>query len=100
MATIIKVTPEELTKASTQIEGKATNYQGQYLKLYEHTSAMGASWSGKDNQAYINQIEGFRDDFDKMYNLMTEYATFLKNAAKSYSDVQDTITEQASKLTN
>lgn len=100
MATIIKVTPELLTAAATEIEGKATNYQAQYQKLYDATNAMSASWTGKDNLAYTTQIEGFRDDFDKMYNLMTEYATFLKNAAKSYSETQDIIEKQAKTLRN
>ncbi len=96
----IKVTPEELETAAGNIEQWADDYDSQYKALYAKTDAMASSWSGKDNQAYINQIEGFKEDFAKMYNLMNQYATFLRTSAKAYRTAQETIVEQAGKLRN
>lgn len=97
---IIEVTPEQLEKAATSIEGLANDYQKQYELLYNETNAMASTWSGKDNQAYINQIAGFKDDFDKMYGEMVNYVTFLRQSAKAYRDTQDAITTKARNLAN
>lgn len=97
---IIEVTPEELENVAGSIETLAGDYKKQYDLLYNETNAMASTWSGKDNQAYINQIAGFKDDFEKMYNLMISYVQFLRNSAKAYRDTQDTITTEARKLTN
>lgn len=100
MARVIEVTPSQLDTAAGKIESLAADYKTQYDLLYSETSAMAASWNGEDNLAFINQIEGFKDDFEKMRTLMMEYAEFLKQSAKSYRDTQDAITAAARKLAN
>lgn len=100
MARIIEVTPEELERAASKIEGLANDYKTQYDAFYSETSAMAETWRGKDNVAFINQIDGFKDDFKTMYQLMLNYAEFLRQSAKAYRETQDTITSEARKLTN
>lgn len=100
MAKTIRVTPEQLTNAAAKIEGLAEEYKTLYERFYTETNAMSASWKGRDNIAFINQIDGFKDDFEKMFNAMTRYAEFLKTHAKTYSDAQDAVVAQAKKLQN
>ena len=100
MARVIEVTPEQLETTAGRIEGLAADYKTQYEKLYSETSAMASTWNGKDNQAFTNQIAGFREDFEKMFKLMNDYAAFLKKSAKAYRDTQDTVTAEAKKLVN
>ena len=100
MARTIQVTPEQLETAAGKIEGLAATYEQQYKLLYDKTGAMEATWQGKDNKAYIDQIAGFKDDFEKMKALMDAYADFLKKSAKAYRETQNTITDQARKLVN
>ena len=100
MARTIQVTPEQLETAAGKIEGLAADYKQQYDALYNKTGAMASTWRGKDNVAYIDQIDGFKDDFEKMRALMVAYADFLRKSAKAYRDTQNTITEQARKLVN
>lgn len=100
MSRIIEVTPEYLRNAATSIEDLANQYKSQYEAFYGETNAMASAWQGKDNLAFINQIDGFKDDFTKMYNLMVQYAEFLRTTAKTYDTAQETITQQARKLTN
>lgn len=97
---IIEVTPEQLELTAAAIENLATDYKKQYELFYSETNAMSSTWNGKDIQAYINQIAGFKDDFDKMYSLMNKYVDFLRKSAKAYRDTQDTITSEARKLAN
>ena len=100
MARDIQVTPEQLETTAGRIETMANSYQEQYKALYEATNAMATTWNGKDNQAFTNQIAGFREDFEKMFKLMNDYAAFLKKSAKAYRDTQDTVTAEAKKLVN
>lgn len=97
---VIEVTPEQLETTADSIENLAADYREQYKLLYDETKAMASTWSGKDNQAYISQIAGFEDDFEKMHGLMINYADFLRTSAKAYRTTQDTITTEARKLTN
>lgn len=100
MAKTIQVTPEQLETTAGRIEGLATEYQTQYNQLYTETNSMASSWSGKDNVAYIAQIDGFKDDFEKMFKLMDDYADFLRKSAKAYRDTQETVASEARKLIN
>ena len=83
MARTIQVTPEQLETTEGRIEGLAADYQTQYNNLYSETNAMATTWSGKDNVAFVDQIAGFKDDFEKMHTLMLNYADFLRKSAKA-----------------
>ena len=100
MARTIQVTPDLLDSAAGKIDSLAADYKAQYDNLYSETNAMASTWSGKDNQAYIQQIEGYKDDFEKMHKLMQDYADFLRKSAKSYRTTQDTVVTEAKKLVN
>lgn len=100
MAREIQVTPEQLESTAGRIEGLAAEYKTQYDQLYSETNAMASTWSGKDNVAFTDQIAGFKDDFEKMYNLMRQYADFLRQSAKMYRETQDTVVAEAKKLVN
>lgn len=100
MARTIQVTPEQLKSTAGRIESLAADYKAQYDQLYSETNAMASTWSGKDNVAFVNQIDGFKDDFAKMHRLMLNYAEFLTNSAKAYSQTQDTAVAEAKKLVN
>jgi WXG100 family type VII secretion target len=100
MARIIEVTPEQLETTAGKIEGLAADYKTQYEKLYSETSAMANTWNGKDNVAFVNQIDGFKDDLQKMHNEMIKYAEYLRQTAKAYRDTQDNVVAEARKLAN
>ncbi|MBE6766515.1 MAG: WXG100 family type VII secretion target [Ruminococcaceae bacterium] len=100
MAEIIQVTPEILESTAGKIEGLAADYKTQYEALYNETNAMASTWQGKDNTAFVDQIDGFKDDFAKMYELMNSYASFLRQSAKNYRETQETVVAEARKLVN
>ena len=100
MARTIQVTPEQLESTAGRIESLAADYKSQYDQLYSETNAMASTWSGKDNVAFVQQIDGFKDDFAKMHTLMLNYADFLRKSAKAYRDTQDTVVSEARKLIN
>ncbi len=100
MAQTIMVTPELLESTAASIEGLANEYKAQYTELYATTGALAQTWTGEDNVAFVNQIEGFKDDLNTMYNRMNQYAEYLRITAKSYRDTQEAIAKQARTLMN
>lgn len=96
----ITVTPDELKNAASKISGLAGEYQTQYNNLYAETDALAATWSGKDNKAFIARINGFKEDFKKMHDLMIDYKDFLQKSGETYQKTLDAITADANKLTN
>lgn len=100
MATTIKVTPQELLTASTQISGLADEYKSEYEALFGDVVAMKGKWDGQDNQTYTDRVEGFRDDFTNMYNLMIQYSDYLKETGNAYQQTQTNIKNAAATLVN
>ena len=100
MARNIMVTPEQLETTAGQIENLAGDYKSTYDQVYSETNAMASTWNGKDNVAFVDQIAGFKDDFEKMHTLMLNYADFLRKSAKSYRETQDAVVAEAKKLIN
>lgn len=98
--TTIKVTPQELQTASSQITSLANSYEKEYKALFDRIHNMKGKWDGQDNQNYTDQVEGFRDDFEKMKSLMDQYSEYLKNTAQAYTDTQNEIAQTAKGLTN
>ena len=93
-------TEDPLESTASRIEGLAADYKTQYDQLYSETNAMASKWIEKDNIAFVNQIDGFKDDFAEMYALMLSYADFLRKSAKEYRDIEDTLVFYAKSLFN
>ena len=73
-----------LTSTATGIETRANDYKQLYTRLYTEVQAMGGNWQGKDNQAFVTQINGFKDDFERMYKLLLDFAALIKDANTEY----------------
>ena len=95
MAQRIMVTPELLESTAKEIENLAGEYRTQYNTLYTKTSGLASTWSGADNVAFVNQIDGFKDDLENMYMRMNQYVDYLRATAKSYRETQEAGIKQA-----
>jgi WXG100 family type VII secretion target len=73
-----------LTSTATGIEARANEYKQLYERLYTEVQAMGGNWQGKDNQAYVSQLNGFKDDFERMHRLLLDFAALIKDANTEY----------------
>lgn len=94
----ITVDTQQLRSASTTINSKAQEYQGLYGQLYSLVEELQGAWSGTDNTAFTTQIEGFKDDFDYMHQLMIDYANSIQKAAETYEQTQEQIANDAKNL--
>ncbi len=95
----IIVETSQLDAAAQKVDELADKYSSEYTALYTAVTEMQSSWAGTDNTAYTTQIEGFKDDFQRMEQLMRDYATFLRESAKKYRETQSEIKTKAQQLT-
>ena len=95
----IKVTPENLRKIASQVDDKAGKYYTEYQNLIKDVEELTSiDYRGDDATAFREKVEDFEPEFNKMKELMHEYAEFLRNAATSYiNEVQEAVNEIRSK---
>jgi len=98
MSRKIVVEPARLKDASSAINTLSDQYKSIYDNLFVKVGEMGAAWQGPDNQAFVQQIEQFRNDFENMKKLMDDYSTFLKTSAEHYEKTQDEVISAAKRL--
>lgn len=95
----IIVDTSRLDSTAAQVDRLADQYESEYGSLFGTVRDLQNAWAGEDNTAFTNQIEGFRDDFQRMTHLMRDYAAYLRKAAGSYRAAQDNIAAGAKSLT-
>jgi len=100
MSRKIVVEPAKLETAAQKMEAQAADYERLYKQLFSEVEGMGAAWQGADNQAFVSQIKGFEDDFQKMRELMKAYSEFLTTSAKIYRETQTETINMAKRLAN
>ena len=98
MSRRIVVEPARLKEASSAITNLTNDYKTIYDNLFVKVGEMGSAWQGEDNQAFVQQIEQFRNDFENMKKLMDDYAIFLKTSAESYEKTQAEVISGARRL--
>lgn len=97
----IKVTTEELRNAASTVDNLAIEYDKEYAALFQDVETLTSTdYTGDDATAFRNQVEGFRDDFNKMKQLMMEYADYLRQAAATYEDTQSNVKTTIASLQN
>lgn len=97
----IQVTTENLRSKAGEVEGKAGEYMTHYQGFLSDVETLTTSdWKGEDANAFRNQVEGFREDFERMKELMDEYAGFLRTAATNYENTQTNVMNTIKSLQN
>lgn len=94
----ITVAPERLESAAGSIENANADYERIYQAMYADVDKMSNSWRGKDNEMYTSQIRSFEDDLRQISIIMKQYASFLRNTARAYRQLQDEKYAQAQRL--
>lgn len=85
------MTPQELFDAANKILTAAQDYKESYTKLIAEVNDLctNGSYVGEDATLFNQKVSGFQKNYDAMYELMQEYAEYLKNVAQNMLDVID-----------
>lgn len=73
-----------------------TAYQSDlYTKALDEVKS---AYKGKDCDAFVSKVEEFRDDFEKMSDVITQYIEFLRKAFRDYQNTQEYLTQSGNNL--
>lgn len=98
MASTLKVDTSQIEAAKNKIEGLKGEFEDSWNKVLANNDELKNTWSGVDNQAFANQVEGFKDDFEALTNNLEAYIAFLTKARAEYAKAQTDMKTEASKL--
>lgn len=88
----IKVTPENLRAQAAKVDQEAQNYYNEYRGLLTDVGTLTSSdWTGEDANAFRDKVNNFEPDFNKMKELMNEYANYLRQAADNYQNTEENV---------
>lgn len=86
-----KVTPEILRKQAAKVDEEADRYYDEYHSLIGDVGEMTTTdWTGDDANEFRDKVGNFEPDFNKMKELMNDYANYLRQAADNYDNRQET----------
>ncbi len=97
----LKVDTTNLASKAGEVNSKADDYYNKYTELLSDVATLTSTdYTGDEANAFKDQIEGFRDDFLKMKELMNDYAKFMTEASQSYEDTQSNAIAKIKSLQN
>ncbi len=96
-----RISYEDTRQLGNQLKNKANEYQQIYAQDIYSTfkTNLKECFQGDDADAAITQLDGLRDDFDAMTEVITEYGNKLIKAADNYEEDMIASKLSASKLT-
>ena len=100
MGKVIRVTPEELAKASQTMQRLSETYTEIYTQLLLEADTMGTAWEGEDNLAFVEQINGFSEELKAMANKLLTASQALEKQKDNYAKRQESNITQVKKLSN
>lgn len=87
-----RVTLGELRTQAAKVDEEAQGYYNEYQNLLREVETLTSSdWRGEAADAFREKVKNFEPDFNKMKELMNEYAAFLRNAADNYRNTQENV---------
>ena len=99
MAIEWRVETERLLSSANKIEESTNNYNLKYNHIYELVQDLRSDkWQGIASDTFNERLEGYRNDFQEMEKILKNYAEFLRTAAKNYSDTEEAVRNEASRL--
>lgn len=96
----IYVDYDNLESCITQLETLKEEYRAAYTNtLYGNVmESVKTAYSGTDCDTFVTKVEGFRNDFARLTEIIGEYIDFLKKAKNDYMNTQENLTQLAKQL--
>lgn len=98
MEGIIKVTPEKLINTAEEFNGVNSQIRNLTQQMVQTVDSLKSAWEGEAATAYSTQFHQLEDDIDRMYNMINEHVTDLKEMASQYQAAEQANAELGSSL--
>ncbi|OPY59244.1 MAG: hypothetical protein A4E55_00297 [Pelotomaculum sp. PtaU1.Bin035] len=93
-----KVEPQRLNNSAKVINDKVSEYNREVAGIYSAIDNLAVEWKGQTSDTFKQQIEGYRNDFDKIAEILTGYSNMLVKAATKYDTTDSKLAGDAKRL--
>lgn len=96
----LTVDTEIMQSVADRLSQLSEEYNSLHSSLLNKASTMGEAWKSPDNLAYVEQIQGFLDDFQNMTKHIEQCSQALHQQASNYQTICDENIASVKKLIN
>ena len=83
----LSVDIEKLLKAATDLENAHNNYSTALENIFSCIESTKEYWQGKDNEKIVEKALAFRTNLNYLSELISMYASFLREVASGYDEI-------------
>ena len=87
----INMDPEQAISYGNQIVQNASTYNTEIKKIYSIVSDLKTTWTGSAAQRFTDNIESFRDDYEKFGKLINDFGELLVAIGKDYKNLEENL---------
>ena len=87
----ISMDPEEAIKYGNQIIQNAGTYNLEINKIYSIVGDLKTNWTGSAAQRFTDNIESFKNDYEKFGQLIKDFGELLVAIGKDYKSLEENL---------
>lgn len=87
----INMDPEQAISYGNQIVQNAATYNTEIKKIYSIVGDLKSTWTGSAAQRFTDNIESFKEDYEKFGTLINDFGELLVAIGKDYKDLEDNL---------
>ncbi len=87
----ISMDPEEAIKYGNQIIQNAGTYNSEINKIYSIVGDLKTNWTGSAAQRFTDNIESFKNDYEKFGQLIKDFGELLVAIGKDYKSLEENL---------
>lgn len=87
----INMDPEQAISYGNQIIQNASAYNSEIKKVYSIVGDLKSTWTGSAAQRFTDNIESFRNDYEKFGQLINDFGELLVAIGKDYKNLEENL---------
>lgn len=88
---MINVDPEQTIEAGESIVSSAKEFQDNVKNIYEVVEDLKTEWTGSAAQRFTDNIESFKEQYEKFGKLLNDFGDLLSAIGKDYRDLDENL---------
>ncbi len=98
MASIIKVSPEQLLATASEFSNEASALSNLTSEMISLVASSSSAWTGEAATTFVSKFNQLDDDMTRLGNMAREYANDLTDIATVYQQAETANAEAAQAL--
>ncbi len=98
MGNNFRVDTRALRDIGGKVRQKTADLKTEINKIFSSVEELKTGWTGEDNKAFVNNIEGYKNSMEELTKIVDNYGSFCEQSATYIDKKKAMITEAASSI--